>query len=260
MSLEAIFQEIEAEHKKLPGKTSFYYKNLVSGKTFGLNASVPIIAASVIKLPIMAEFFFQAAEGQIDMNTEYAIQADDKLPSCGALNYMHDGLKVTLKDLCTLMIILSDNTATNLLIRRLSMAEINQRIQSLGLKSTELTRLLFDAKAQDKGLENRVSAEDMGLLLSLLYDGKLVNTQASNQMLNILKNQRLNGKMPFFLHGVPMAHKTGEDDGISHDVGIVYAEEPFIACFLSEETDVPSFERWIQDTTFLLANASSHKK
>ena len=63
MSLEAIFQEIEAEHKKLPGKTSFYYKNLVSGKTFGLNASVPIIAASVIKLPIMAEFFFQAAEG-----------------------------------------------------------------------------------------------------------------------------------------------------------------------------------------------------
>ena len=260
MSLEAIFQEIEAEHKKLPGKTSFYYKNLVSGKTFGLNASVPIIAASVIKLPIMAEFFFQAAEGRIDMDTVYAIQADDKLPSCGALSYLHDGIKVTLKDLCTLMIILSDNTATNLLIRRLDMAAINQRIRSLGLKSTELTRLLFDTKAQEKGLENRVSAEDMGRLFSLLYEGKLVSTQASKQMLDILKNQRLNGKMPFFLHGVPMAHKTGEDDGISHDVGIVYAEEPFIACFLSEETNVPAFERWIQDTTFLLANASSHKK
>ncbi len=260
MSLEEIFQDIEANFRKLPGKTAFYYKNLVSGATFSLNASAPIIAASVIKLPIMAEFFFQAAEGKIDTNTEYAVQVQAKLPSCGALNYLHDGVRVTLMDLCTLMIILSDNTATNLLIRRLGMDAINQRIRALGLKNTRLNRLLFDADAQKQGLENRVSAKDMGLLLSLLYEGKLVSTQASKQMLDTLKNQRLNGKMPFFLHGIPIAHKTGEDDGISHDVGIVYAGEPFVVCFLSEETDVPSFERWIQDTTFLLANASSHKK
>lgn len=260
MNLDAIFQEIKAGKKRLPGKTGFYYKNLVSGEALSLDGSTPLIAASVIKLPIMAEFFYQMAEGRIDGGSLVSIGAEDKLPSCGALNYLHDGLTVTMLDLCTLMIILSDNTATNLLIRKLGMEAINRRMRDLGLAHSSLTRLLFDGEAQKRGLENRVSAEDMGRFFSLLYEGKVVGRDPSDQMLAILKNQRLNGKMPFFLHGVPMAHKTGEDDGISHDVGIVYAEEPFIACFLSEETYVPSFERWIQDTTFLLANSSAQKK
>ncbi len=74
-----------------------------------------------------------------------------------------------------------------------------------------------------------------------------MSPEADAEMLGILKDQRLNGKMPFFLHGLKIAHKTGEDDGITHDVGIVYADHPLILCFASNHTDVPAFERFIQD-------------
>ena len=80
--------------------------------------------------------------------------------------------------------------------------------------------------------------------------GTLLGGKADSQMMSILKNQRLNGKLPFFLHGrgVKIAHKTGEDDGITHDVGVVYAPKPFVVCMLSNEVDVPAFERLMQDT------------
>ena len=88
-----------------------------------------------------------------------------------------------------------------------------------------------------------------GLLLEGLLRGTLLNPEASAEMLSILRNQRLNGKMPFYLHsrGVPVAHKTGEDDGITHDVGIVYAAHPLALCFAGQRTDVPAFERLMQD-------------
>ena len=167
---------------------------------------------------------------------------------------MHDGLEVTLGDLATLMIILSDNTATNLLIDRLGMGAINQSVDNLGLTGTRLNRKLFQAELSRQGIENYVTARDMGLLLEGLLRGTLLNPEASAEMLSILRNQRLNGKMPFYLHsrGVPVAHKTGEDDGITHDVGIIYQDDPVIFCFLSNDTVVPQAERAIQEIAAML--------
>ena len=109
------------------------------------------------------------------------------------------------------------------------------------------------------GIENTVSAGEIGALLEGLYAGALVSPQASAQMLEILRNQKLNGKMPFYLkpRGIACAHKTGEDDGITHDVGIVYARKPFVLCMLSEETEVPAFERLIQEIARELADTNS---
>ena len=89
----------------------------------------------------------------------------------------------------------------------------------------------------------------MGLMLEKLYQGEVVSAEASAQMLENQKDHRLNGKLPFFLHtmGVPVAHKTGEDDGITHDVGIIYAKEPMVCCFVGEHVDVPGYERLMQD-------------
>ena len=87
----------------------------------------------------------------------------------------------------------------------------------------------------------------MGRLLELLAQGKCVSEKADAQMLSILRDQRLNGKIPFFLGDYEIAHKTGEDDGTTHDVGIVYARHPVILCFASNHTDVPAFERLMQD-------------
>ena len=232
---------------ELPGEISVYGKDLVTDEKWAYEADVPLVAASVIKLPILVEAFRQARDGLLAMDEIFSIRPEQKMPSCGALTYLHDGLTVTLRDLCALMIILSDNTATNILIQRLGMENINAGMRKLGLEKSTLRRLLFDSEASARGLENTVTAWEMGQLLEMLYKGECVSPEADAEMLSILKDQRLNGKMPFFLHNLKIAHKTGEDDGITHDVGIVYADHPLILCFASNHTDVPAFERFIQD-------------
>ena len=207
------------------------------------------MAASVIKLTVMVEAFRQREAGILRFDQTVTIRREDKLPSCGALTYMHDGLQVTVEDLVTLMIILSDNTATNLLIDLLGQEAINQTINTMGLTETRLSRKLFMPELARQGIENYVSARDMCRLLEQLLLGKLISPDASREMLNILKNQRLNGKMPFYLHDrhIPIAHKTGEDDGITNDVGVIFKDEPVIFCFLSNHTVVPQAERAIQE-------------
>ena len=241
------------------GHVAFYYRPLDGGCAQMYNEMMPLVAASVIKIPIMVEAFRQFESGELNPLATYRIKAEDKMPSCGALNRMHDGLEVTLRDLVELMIVLSDNSATNILIDRLGIARVNATLEAEGLKVTRLRRKLFDKAGMEAGLSNHVCAREIGLLLERMYAGTLVSPQASTEMLEILRNQKLNGKMPFFLkpRGIACAHKTGEDDGITHDVGIVYARRPFVLCMLSEETDVPAFERLIQDVARELAELNS---
>lgn len=238
----------------LPGEVCLFGKDLETGESWSYQPDVPVIAASVIKIPILVEAFRQARDGLLRMDEEFSIQPGQKMPSCGALTYLHDGLFVTLRDLCVLMIILSDNTATNLLIDRLGIERINRTVRNLGLEKTTLRRKLFDSEAAARGLENTITVSEMGILLEKMYCGACVSGEADREMLSILCDQRLNGKMPFFLHGLRIAHKTGEDDGITHDVGIVYADHPLILCFASNHTDVPAFERFIQDAAAAFVN------
>ena len=235
----------------LPGEVCVFGKDLVTGETCAFQADTPVSAASVIKIPIMIEAFRQERDGLLSMEETFSIRPEQKMPSCGVLTYLHDGLTVTLRDLCVLMIIVSDNSATNLLIDRLGIDCVNRTIRRLGLEQTTLRRRLYDQEAQARGIQNTITAAEMGLLLEKLFRGQCVSPEADAAMLRILFDQRLNGKMPFYLHsdGVQIAHKTGEDDGVTHDVGIVYAEHPLVLCFASQHTDVPAFERFIQDAT-----------
>ena len=90
-------------------------------------------------------------------------------------------------------------------------------------------------------------------MLKKMYHGTLVSETSSEKMLEILKNQRLNGKIPFhFTEKIDIAHKTGEDTGITHDVGILYGKEPLLMLFLGNEVDVPVYERFMQDTAWML--------
>lgn len=240
----------------VPGHVAMYYQPLDGGCSLMMNESMPMMAASIIKIPIMVEAFRQFENGKLSPEEPHKLEDAEKMPSCGALNRMHAGLEVTMRDLVELMIILSDNTATNILIDRLGIGHVNETMQSLGLKQTVLRRKLFDREGKAKGLENTVGARDIGILLEKMYRGTLISENASAQMLDILKSQKLNGKMPFYLHehGIPIAHKTGEDDGITHDVGIIYTRKPFILCMLSNETDVTTYERLIQNTARELAD------
>ncbi len=239
----------------LPGKVSLYARREGAGEEILFQPDLPHVAASVIKLPLMAEAFHRRETGDFDFQQEFILREEDKMPSCGALNRLHAGLRLTGEDLVNLMIILSDNTATNLLFDRLGLERVNEYMAALGLSpATCCRRKLFDAEKSARGIENTVSARDMAALLTAILREELVSPAASRQMLSILSAQRLNGKMPFYLHsrGIPCAHKTGEDTGITHDVGLILTEDPWVLCFLSSETEVPAAERALQDIAALL--------
>ena len=244
----------------LRGHIGFFCKDFATGETVAFHADEPVVAASVIKLCVMAEAFRQREAGLLDFAAEVTVRPEDKKPSCGALTYLHDGLTVTVRDLVVLMIILSDNTATNLLIDRLGTEAINAFMSELGLSErTKCRRKLFEPELSARGIRNHVTAADIGLLLEKLMRGEVVSPEASAEMLGILRNQRLNGKMPFLLapRRIRCAHKTGEDydDGITHDVGIIETERPRIFCFLAEGADVPEAERALQELALEAAEA-----
>ena len=242
-----IFDRIRA----FPGDVGFYFRRLNgSGPALLHNPDLPLIAASVIKVPIMVAAFMEAGAGRLDFDATVIIRPEMKQPSCGALTYMHDGLEVTIRDLVTLMIILSDNTATNILIDMLTPAVVNRTMEALGIPGINLRRRLFEPELSAKGIQNTVTTRGVGMLLERMAAGSLLGAEADGAMTRILLDQRLNGKLPFYLHdrGIRCAHKTGEDDNITHDAGIVYAEEPFVICMLSNHVEVPAFERLIQET------------
>lgn len=237
------YESIKEQVCSLPGIIGVYYKNLKSFESYGLNDEKRFLAASVIKIPVLIEAFNQEYKRKISFEETIRVTDDDKVPDCGAIAYMHEGLEVTIRDLCNLMIILSDNTATNILIKYLGMDNINTTMKLLGLEKTRINRLLFDSNEQKKGKENYFSPLEIGLLLEKMWNSELISPMASQEMINILKLQQINHKIPYFIpKDVAIAHKTGEDEGITHDVALVFSNDPFILCFASNKTDVAKAE------------------
>ena len=167
------------------GKVGFYYRDLVSGETLGWHADEPFLAASVIKLPIFMYLAKLDAEGALSLSERVKVREADKVPICGALPLFTDEPECDLRTLCNLMISLSDNTATNVLIERLGIEAYNRGFREMGLKKTVLQRKLFDATASAAGKENRVVPEEMGMLLEQVYRREFVNPQVSEMILDI---------------------------------------------------------------------------
>jgi beta-lactamase class A len=248
-----LFGEINQMLRQLPGRIGFYYKDLNSGKIFDYNADQHFLAASIIKLPVLMAVMQEMKNGKIKRMDSVKVTKGDKVPSCGALAYMHDDMRVTVQDLYTLMIILSDNTAANILIRLVGMERINELLEQAGLKRTRLSRLLFDSEAQAEGKENTFSPAEAGMLLENIHLRTFVDEEMSIEAENILKLQQIKTKIRSGIpREVPIAHKTGEDSHMTHDVGIIYSKNPFIVCFASNESDVTLAEETIRKVALML--------
>ncbi len=251
-----VLQTIENEMKSIPGHLGFYYKNLVTGLEYGVNAGDAFLAASVIKFPIMLLVLSLAAKGELDLCEKLEVKNAEKCPSCGALYLILGEYEVEIRSLIRLMIAISDNTATNMLIRKLTIEGANAGFAEMGLSQTKIRRLLFDAEAAARGLENTVCPQEMGMLLERLYRGAFVNEQVSRDALDILLLQQINHKLKGKLGSkAKVAHKTGEDSKLSNDVGIVYANEPFVICFMGHDTDVYKWEDLMRRSTDALFEA-----
>ena len=254
-----VLNAIAAEMGTIPGHLGVYYKNLVTGAEFGVNENDAFLAASVIKFPLLLHVLTRAAKGEIALSDRLVVENWEKMPSCGGLNQFTDAVEADILTLCRLMIVLSDNTATNKLYRFCGLENCNAAFREMGLEKTVVRRLLFDAEASARGLQNTICPREMGQLLEQLYRGEFVSPEVSRQAIDILLKQQIDHKLDGKLCGeVPIAHKTGEDDCLSNDVGIVYGKEPFVICFAGHDTDVYRWEDLIRRAAYDLVHAQTN--
>ena len=247
---QALKEKILSGLSAQKGHVGFYYKNLVTGEELGYQEKEAFWAASVIKLPIFMCISKWDAEGKASMAETLTVHQEDKLPICGALTLFTGEPVVDLQTLCNLMISLSDNAATNLLIKRFGIPAYEAEFQKLGLSGTKLNRLLFDAEASAKGIENYIVPREMGMLLEQIYRRTFVSEAVSKAIEDTLLLQQINHKICGIIQEeVPVAHKTGEDEDLTNDVGLIYAKQPFVACFAGHDTSVPEFEDFIRHTS-----------
>lgn len=244
-------KELLEKLNRASGKVGFYYKNLVTGEEITFHEHEEFQAASIIKLPLLAVVSRLEALGRVNPNERILVRNSDKMPSCGALSHFTDEPAVDIGTLCRLMIVISDNTATNLLIRHFGIEALHQEFREIGLEKTRINRLLFDAEAAGRGIHNYFTPKEIGLLLEKIHGGNFVNEAVSGKIKEILSGQQIKHKIPSKLpREITVAHKTGEDKGTTHDAGIVFAKEPFVIVFASNETDVPAFEEIIRDIAY----------
>jgi len=253
---QKVLDSIREEMEQIPGHLGFYYKNLVTGVEYGVRADEAFGAASVIKLPLFLHVLEQAALGKLSMDEKLQVCEDEKVPICGALTLFTSDVEADIRTLCRLMISISDNTATNRLIRYCTIEGANEGFRGMGLGKTVLRRRLFDSKASAAGIQNTICPAEIGMLLEKLYRNEFVNAEVCKEAIDTMLLQQVDHKLNGKLCGqVDIAHKTGEDDELSNDVGIVYAKEPFVVCFAGHDTDVYRWEDLMRRGTYELVQA-----
>lgn len=251
-----VLESIRAQMDEISGHTGFYYKNLTTGMEYGVRAQEAFLAASVIKLPLYLHILRRAEQGTLDMAQTITVTDEDKVPICGALTLFTGNVTADIRTLCRLMISISDNTATNVLIRLCGINEINEAFRAMGLEKTVLRRRLFDRAASLAGIQNTICPREIGMLLEQLYRNEFGNEKTCTEAIETMNLQQVDHKLNGKLCGsVRIAHKTGEDDDLSNDVGIVFAKQPFIICFAGHDTDVYRWEDLMRRGTYELVEA-----
>jgi beta-lactamase class A len=240
-------EKIKAEIADFKGKVWIYAKNLETGKDYALRADEQVRTASTIKLPIMTEAFRQVSQGKIKWTDEFVLTKQVKQGGSGILSEFSDEAKIDLKTAVNLMIVVSDNTATNLVLEKVGGDNVNEFMSSLGLKDTLSLRKVGgggDSKVAADPVNKlfgigRSSSRDMVKLLEMLERGEVVSKEASAEMIAILKRQQYkDGVGRNALDTVPVASKSGALDRLRSDVGIVYTRRGRIAIAITVD-DMP---------------------
>ena len=243
------------------GETAVAVKHLRTGETFNLQADEPMPTASLIKLPIMVEAYRQAHAGQIDLAEKLTLRDVDKAPGSGILSsHFSDGATFSLRDAVRLMIAYSDNTATNLVLQKISLSATNATMEGLGLPNTKVHGLVFKPassilpeRSKKFGLGS-TTASEMVTLLELLERGKLVNAAACDDMLEHLRACQDKNRIPKLLPpGTKVAHKTGSVGSVRTAAGIIEAPSgPIALCVLTRNNED---QRWTDENTAELLTA-----
>jgi len=238
--LESRIQEVDA---KLDGVMGVAIEDLTTGDHYLLHEDEVFAQASSIKITVLATLYLQAQQGKLKLTDLYTVQSSDLVPDSDIMNGLTPGVtRLTLRDLATMMVAVSDNSAANVLIDRVGMPNVNAMLDSLGLTHTRMRRKMMDLQAAKEGRENISTPREMMTLLDSIYHGKLLNKESTADfftMLSTNKNSFIPRDLPADLK---IANKEGELEAVRTDSGIVFVEgRPYVIClmtsFLRNERD-----------------------
>ena len=246
MTLEMTWLEIiKKRAEEFSGTAGLVVHSLADGERLAHNWDRVFFSASLIKLGILNTLFLNAARGELSLDEIIKLEEGMAVDG-GLLHKMRPGVSWRLDDLALLMIALSDNTATNMLIDRLGIEEINRDFKRLGLENTVLGRKMLDFEAKKAGRDNFTTAADTACILQTLHSGEELPPGYRARAMDILSAQKLNNKLPGLIPVDDpddleqiLAHNTGELPGIEHDAGIFFfkSKMPVVAVVLTEGHD-----------------------
>jgi beta-lactamase class A len=232
------------------GVLGYSVNNLDTGERLSLRGDETFSTASLIKVPVLVTLYDLAEQKLLSLDDPLTVLKIDQVPGSGVLQFMHQGMSLSVRDAASLMIILSDNTATNLLLDRIVIRRVWQKMEALGLPHTKVhskTFLRISSVAMDSSVKYGLGVStptEMAKLFELLAQGKAVNAAADSAMLAMLSNNADGELMQRTIDGMSVPHKTGATDSVRTECALFRLQSRVVACgFTKQNADT----RWVVD-------------
>ncbi len=260
-SLDAL---VRAEIAPFKGKVYLFAKNLDTGVTYAVNGDERVRTASTIKVTVMIEAFTRVAEGKAKWTDELVLTKTARYGGSGVLPELADGLRLTLRDCVNLMMVVSDNTATNMVLDYLTTDAVNARMSALGFKDTRIMRRIGGGGESKEGKlpDNKrfglgaTTPHEMVQILEKLDGGEIVNKTAAKEMIDLMKREQARYAIGRANWDVPMASKYGALDSLRSCAAILYTKHGRIAIAITVD-DMPEVIWSVDNPGYLLMSRLS---
>jgi len=233
------------------GIVGYLVRDLETGATIARRGDETFPTASLIKVPILVTVFDLVEKGMLSLDDRLTVLKIDKVPGAGTLQFMHDGIEITVRDAAWLMTTISDNTATNVLLDRIIIRRVWDKMESLGLMHTKVhskTFLRSSSVAMDSSVKYGLGVTtpaEMARLFELLAQGKAVSPAADSVMLDILAHNEDGQLLQRYANGVHAPHKTGATDAVRTECALFSLRHRVVACVLTRDN---VDQRWVLDS------------
>jgi len=232
------------------GVLGYSVSNLDTGERLSLRGDETFSTASLIKVPILVTLYDLVEQKQLSLSDPLTVLKIDQVPGSGVLQFMHPGMSLSVSDAASLMIVLSDNTATNLLLDRIVIRRVWQKMETLGLPHTKVhskTFLRMSSVAMDSSVKYGLGVStpnEMARLFELLAQGRAVSPAADSAMLEMLSHNADSELMQRTIESLRVPHKTGATDSVRTECALFHLQSRVVACgFTKQNTDI----RWVVD-------------
>ena len=261
---QSLDSQIRAEISSFKGKVFVFARNLDTSQTYSYNGDERVRTASTIKVAVMIEAFARVAEGHAKWTDELVLTKAARYSGSGILPEMSDGLRLSFQDCVRLMMLLSDNTATNMVLDYLGTDSVNERMNSLGFKSTRIMRRVGgggeskDGKLADNkryGL-GATTPHEMVDILEKLDKGQIVNETASKEMIDLMKREQARYAIGRTIPETTVATKYGALDALRSCLGIVYSKQGKIAMAITVD-EMPAVNWSVDNAGYLMISRLS---